>query len=62
MELSMLTNSHVVLTIYDPIENRVTNFTSTKDIEVQIQRKDLVEERFVIDDVSYFYFFPQQFF
>lgn len=58
----MLTNSHVVLTIYDPIENRVTNFTSTKDIEVQIQRKDLVEERFVIDDVSYFYFFPQQFF
>ena len=49
----MLTDSYVVLTIYDPVENRVTNFSNTSDLEIKLDRKSLVEERFVLEDVCF---------
>jgi hypothetical protein len=33
MEIVMLTDSQVILTIFDPIECRVTNFTNFPDLE-----------------------------
>ena len=47
----MLTDATVILTILDPIENRVTNFTNATDLSY-INRKSLVEERFTQEDVS----------
>ena len=48
----MLTDSYVVLTIYDPNEKRVTNFTNVDDLMGKLDKQNLVEERFVIEDVS----------
>ena len=48
----MLTDYHVVLTVYDPVENRVTNFSSSDKLEKLIKKENLIEERFVLEDVS----------
>lgn len=50
----MLTDSQVILTIFDPIECRVTNFTNFPNLAYQLKCENLVEERFIREDVSIF--------
>ena len=48
----MLTNAYVILSIYEPDENRITNYTNVEQLQTKINRQTLVEERFVMEDVS----------
>lgn len=52
MEICMLTNAYVILSIYEPDENRITNYTNVEQLQTKINRQTLVEERFVMEDVS----------
>lgn len=51
MEIGMLTGAKVVLTIYDPIDHRVTNYSNLNSVD-EIEAAPLVQERFSLSDVS----------
>lgn len=53
MEVAMLTDCLVVLTLYDPLEKRVTNFTNIDEMKDKLDLNNLIEERFVLEDVSH---------
>lgn len=51
----MLTNCVVILTVFDPNEYKVTNFSNAKQENLILDKDRLVEERFSPEDVGYFF-------
>ena len=52
MELALLTDAYMVISIYDPIEYGVTTFLSHEISEVEDSLPIKTHERFVSEDVS----------
>jgi len=53
MEIALLTDYPVFLTIYDPDSRLMTSFKSCSDFKDKYLRNVLTEENFTTDDVSY---------